>query len=150
MSLSKKWRGVTKPEATCLSVYYIFSREKKAIKSSEDSCQALATTLCDAATRDSATLCRPYLHTLCSALTVFSSLNYLTPDSSFLVLVGSGYSSGGWKSKMRSPAQAGCGKGVADGWFLTGSLHDERGERSLWSLFYKITNPIQEISASMT
>lgn len=51
---------------------------------------------------------------------------------------------------MRSPARSGCGEGVADGWFLTGSLHGERGERSLWSLFYKITNPIQESSASMT
>ena len=51
---------------------------------------------------------------------------------------------------MRCPARSGCGEGVAGGWFLTGSLHDERGERSLWSLFYEITNPIQESSASMT
>lgn len=78
--LSTKWRGVTKPETICLSVHYAFSREKKAIKRLEDSYQALATTPCDAATLDSATLCWLHLHPLCSALTVFSSLNHPTPD----------------------------------------------------------------------
>lgn len=148
--LSTKWRGVTKPETICLSVHYAFSREKKAIKRLEDSYQALATTPCDSATLDSATLCRLHLHPLCSALTVSSSLNHPTPD--FPLSLSSLVQAtvlGGWKSKMRLPACSGCGEGVADGWFLTGSSHDERGERSLWSLFYKITNPIQESSASM-
>ena len=86
---------------------------------------------------------------LCPDSFLFTKLSH-SWLSSFLALVGSGYWSGGWKSKLRGPSRSGFGEGVAVGWFLTGYLLDERGERSLWSLFYEITNPIQESSASMT